>query len=158
MRGTERIVHEEITELGERSRKPLVVLLFAAEEAGVLEQKDLAGLEILARLDRFVGIGALNENHRMSAQLLEPFRDRVERVFGVRLSFGTSEMREDHWARSPLEQQLDRRQRSTDARVIGNTSVVIERNVEVDAHQSAPIPYLGVGEIAYGFFSHRSAC
>src|ERR1700730_8802820 len=109
MRGAESIIDKKIPKLGQRSRKPLVVFLFAAQEARVLEEENLSGPEVLAGLERFVRIGRLNEDHRASGELLEPIRYRLQRVLRIGLPLGPSEVRENHWSRAALEQQLDRR-------------------------------------------------
>jgi hypothetical protein len=63
-------------------------------------------------------------------------------------------MRKDHRTRAALEQQLDCRKRRTDARVVGDVAIVVERNVEVDAQEGSLPPHLRVAEVADAFLFH----
>ena len=60
VRRAERVVDIQVTELGERARQTLVVRLLAAEEAGVLEQQDLARLQVVRRLEFLFALGLLS--------------------------------------------------------------------------------------------------
>src|SRR5690606_31878081 len=78
----------------------------------------------------------VEKQHRLSQQLDERLTDRPQRVFRVCLPFRTPEMAHQNDPRIPLEQVRDRRQSSPDPAVVGNLLLLIERNVEVDAHQN----------------------
>src|ERR1700686_1791475 len=153
---TERIVHKKIAKLGTPPRQPLVVFFLAAEEARILEEENLSRLEILAGLDRLVRIGRLDEDDFAASQLLEPIRHRLQRVFGIGFPFRPSQVRENYGTRAALEQQLDRRKRGTDARIVGDVAIIVEGNIEVNANESALAAHLRIAEIADAFLSHLS--
>src|SRR5258708_1163144 len=140
------IVDKEITELRECSRQALVVLLLATEEAGVLQKKDLPGLQSRAGLHRLVRVGRLHEDHRATTKLLETLGQRVRRILGVGFPLRPPQMRKNDRTRAALEQQLDRWKRRADARVVGDVAIVVERDVEVHAQEGALVPYLRVAQ------------
>src|ERR1700693_627996 len=92
MRGAEGIVHKKVAKPGKRPRQPLIVFLLTAEEAGVLEEKNLSRLEVLAGLERLVRISGLDEDHGTTGQLLEPIRHRLQRVLRIGFAFGPSKL------------------------------------------------------------------
>src|SRR6185503_12362052 len=145
MRRAKRVVDEEISQFGERAREAWIVFLLATEEAGILEQEELAGFATLARFERLVRIGRLDEDDFAPRQLSQPGRHRLQRVLLLRLPLGPPEVRQDDRKRSALEQQLDRRQGCADAGVIRYPAFVIEWNVEIDADEGALAPDLVVG-------------
>src|SRR5205823_3264603 len=106
----EGVVHEEIAKLRERARQTLIVLLFSAEKARVLQQKYFARLERTTGLNCLVRVCALDEDHLVAAQLLESLRNRLQRVLGIGFPFRPAEVRKNHRTRAPLEQQLDSRE------------------------------------------------
>src|SRR5690348_16772853 len=124
MRRSERIVDIYISELGERPRQSLVVLLLATEKACVLEEYDAPAVP--GGLERLVGVGALDEGDVLVRQQLgEAPRDGLEGVLGLRLPLRPPEVREQHDARAVLEQIADGRQRGADARVVPNPPFVV---------------------------------
>ncbi len=62
VRSPKGIVHKKIAQLGQRSREARIILLFATEEARVLEQQYLPGLKIAAGLNCFIGVRGLDED------------------------------------------------------------------------------------------------
>ena len=135
----EGIVDINIAELGELLGKTRIVLLFFGVEPQVFEQQDLAVSQIHRRLQRFVAVGALDERDLpVGEQLGEALGDRLQRVLRLRLALRATEMRQQHDARPPIEQQLERGDRGTDARVVGDVSVGVERNVEVHPQKEPP--------------------
>ena len=112
MRRAEGVVDEEVAALGELARELRVVLRLAGVEARVLEH-----LDPLVRQER-----------------AQPPPDRLDprrRILALR----PAEVRADADAgRAPLEQQLERRQRRADARVVGDLPV-LERDVQVGADE-----------------------
>jgi hypothetical protein len=63
-------------------------------------------------------------------------------------------MREDDRTATALQQQPDSRQRGTDASIVGDFAVIVERHVEVDAKEHPLASHLRVAQIAYGFLFH----
>jgi hypothetical protein len=79
VRGAERVVDVQVAEQGQSPGQPFVVRLLAAEKSGVLEQQDLAVLQRHGCLQRFVGVGALHEEHLAPRhQVLEAPCDRLQ--------------------------------------------------------------------------------
>jgi hypothetical protein len=58
---TERVIHEEVTELGERTRESRIVRLLPTQEPCVLEEDHLAIGKAPRRLHGLVGVGRLDE-------------------------------------------------------------------------------------------------
>src|SRR5690349_11292148 len=110
MRRSERVVDVKVTQLRESARESLVVRLLATEEARVLEQQHLAGLQLVRGLLGFVRVGGLDEVHRTTRQQFgQPPRHRLERVLRIWLALRTSEMREQDDTCTSVGEQLDRR-------------------------------------------------
>src|SRR5687768_15758123 len=102
MRGAERVVDVQIAQLRQAAREPRVVLLFAAQKAGVLEQNDIA-LAVMRRLDRLVRIRAFDElDATRRKELLEVHGDSVERVFRFGLALRPAEMGQQDHSRAAL--------------------------------------------------------
>ncbi|CKP54343.1 Uncharacterised protein [Mycobacterium tuberculosis] len=116
---------------------PVVIVLagFAFVEADVLQQQDVAAGEPLGAGQR---IGADNVSSQLDvpAELLtQRHGDRRQRQCRVRPVLGTSQVRGNHHLGVGVEQRLQRRRRRDDAARIGNGAVLVERNVEIGAHQ-----------------------
>ncbi len=111
-------------------------------EAEVFEQQRLAFLELerhffgfgpnalWAETDIFAARQFLVEQH---AQTLG---DGLETQLGIGLAFGTAEVRREDKAGAVTQSVLDAGQGFADARVVHDAAVV-ERDVEVDAHEDA---------------------
>ena len=114
MRRAEGVVHVQVAVVGELAREALVVLRLPRVEARVLEHAQaLVGQE-----------------------LAQPRFDGAHRVRGV-LPLRAAQVRaDDDLCRVALEQQLKRRQRGADPRVVGDPPV-LEGDVEVGAHEHA---------------------
>jgi len=152
---TKGVVHVEITQLGQPARQSLVVLLFAAQEARVLEENN-ACRRFVRLLDRFVGVRRLDEDDvLLGHQFGEPARDRFQRVFLVGPSLRPSQVREQHHTRAAVEQALNRRQRGADASVVADATV-LDRHVEIDSHERALPAQLAVRQIPDCLLVHRS--
>ena len=135
----ERVVDVEVAELGERARQALVVRLFAAEKARVLEQQDLAVCQVVRRLDALRRCRCSRRTRPCvpAAARRAARATGSQRILRLRLALRPAEVRQQDDARAAIEQELDRRQRRADARVVGDVPVVVERDVEVDAHERA---------------------
>jgi hypothetical protein len=155
MRRAKRVVDVEVAQLREAARQALVVRLFAAEEARVLEQDDVR-VRVVRRVDRLIGVRAFDEDDLLARQqLVEAARHGVERVFGLRLSLRPAEVRQQDHARAAIEQRANRRQRGANPRVVGNRAAV-EGDVEVHAHQRALSAHFVVAQVCDGFLIHGS--
>ena len=112
-----------------------VVFLLFRTEADVFQQHDLARLQ---GRGHSLGLGAgdvLCQRHRQLEELLQPAGHGLQAQLGVDLALGTAQMgAQDHG--SILFQQIaDGGQRAADADIIGDLSVVIQRNIEVAANK-----------------------
>ncbi len=151
--GAEGVVDVDVAELRERGAEGLhrlgvglhraaVLLLdlalFLDVEAQVLEQHDLAGLQRRAGLSRPPGrrsrAGTCTGLPSSSASR---FGDGLERVLRELLPVGPAEVAHQHEARALVEHVADRRQRRAQTLVVLDLAV-LDRHVEVDAHQDAP--------------------
>jgi hypothetical protein len=156
----ERVVDVHITKFGKLPRERVVVLLLTREKARVLEQQHFTGLQRLCGRHRSLAHGFSEEVHRTRQHLTQPCRHRSQRVLRLRRALGTPEVRQQHHARSTIEQLRDGRQRRRDACVVAHTPLIIERHVEVDTHEGALALQLGGREIANGLgdAGHRISC
>ena len=112
----EGVVHVEVAPLGELAREPGVVLRLARVEARVLEDAEPV-------------VGQQGE---------QPIFYRLNGEVGIGLP-GPAEVRADgDLGGAAPEQELERRQRGADPRVVGDPTV-LERDVEVGANEH-PLP------------------
>ena len=149
MGGAEGVVDVDVGELGERPGKGRVVLGLPGLEADVLQQQHFAGPEAPRhRLDV-----AADHRRRLldrdAEQLGQPLADRAHRERGVGLALRPAEVGDEDQGRAPLAQQLDRRQRRPDSRVVGDPAV-LQRDVEVDPDEHAPAGDLSVADACLG--------
>ena len=144
MRGAERVVDVDVAERGHLLRERVVVLLLALVDAAVLEQHHLSGFQ--RRLPRRVVDPVRDQRDVALEQSPQPFGDRLQRVLGLELSFGrAAEVRRDHHDRARLQRGLDRRHRRADARVVGDTAVIVLWHVEVGADEHPLVRERDVG-------------
>src|SRR5688500_19023482 len=132
---SERVVHVKVAQARERARQTLIVRLFAAKEAGVLEEDDLSFRERVGRLQRFVGIGRLGEPNAVPRELREMARDGLEGILELRFPLGATQVRQHDDSRAPLREILQRWKRGANPRVVGYVAVLVEGNVEIDPYQ-----------------------
>ena len=121
-------------------REPFVVVLagFAGVEADVLQQQDVAVGEPLGAGQR-VGTDHIAGQLDVTAQLLpERLRDGRERELRVGTVLGPAEVGGDDDLGAGVGQRLQRGHRGDDPAGIGDVALVVERDVEVGAHQHAP--------------------
>ncbi len=137
MRDAERVVDVGVGEPRVGLRQLGVVLRLPRLEADVLEHQDLArvepGGEPLLRLPDDAG----RERHVPAGQLGEPVGggpQRERRVHPLR----ASEVRREDQRAARVVQAPQGRQRRADARVVGDVARLVERDVEVHAHEDAP--------------------
>jgi hypothetical protein len=135
MRGREGVVHVDIAQPCHFSRQCLVVLLFALVETAIFEQHDLARLEVL--VPRAAVHPVTNQRYLTPEELRQPSGDGSERIGLAELPLGgPTEVRGHHHRSAAIERIADRRDRSADARVVGDRAS-LDRHVEVDADEDA---------------------
>jgi hypothetical protein len=133
VRRAERIVHEQVEVICKSPGGLSIVLCLARIEARVLEHGDpLVGEE-----------------------LTQPGLDRLHRERGVRPTRPAEMRADDDLGSLTLEQQLERRQRDADPRVVGHLPV-LERDVQVRADENPPAGDIGVSNGPRAFQSRRS--
>jgi hypothetical protein len=136
MAGAERVVDVDVAELRELGDERRIVLGFPGVEAKVLEQANAAGLQLLD-LGLRDGAHAVGRcRHGRPEQLGQPRGHRGQPVLVLDLPFRATEMRTDHDARARLPEEVDRRQRGANSRIIGDARPV-QGNVEVRPDEDA---------------------
>ena len=136
--GAEGIVHEDVAEARQGRRESGVVLGLAREEAHVLEQQRPPWRE---PRDGLLGLGRrrIGDEGHLEAQVTpEGSGHRSQRVARIRAALGPAEVRHQDQTPTSVEDSADRRQAGGDAGLVGDLPV-LERDVEVDAHQD-PLP------------------
>ncbi len=156
MGGREGVVDVEVAELGEPFDDRRIVLFLALVEAGVLEQQDVAVLELG---DRGLGDCARCSRRRSrpggSMTLGDGRGDGPQRIGLVRAALGTAEVREQDHLAALVGDLGDGRGDALDARRVGDLAV-LGGNVEVDAQEHALAGDVGVVERAEWFGHDRS--
>ena len=138
----ERVVHVGVGELGELPGEPDVVGLLPRMEPEVLEEHDVAGLDVAA--DRLGPVADdLVEGHHVDAeQLRQAVGDGPEAELVLRLALRPPEMRGDHERGAPVEELAERGDGRADPHVVGDPAA-LERHVEVGADEDP-----GAGDVA----------
>lgn len=136
MRGTERVVDEDVGVTGQRRREARVVGLLLLVEAQVLEQEQFAGAEALDRVlgadaERVAGDRDVAPDELGQAQADRPQPERV-----LDLAVRPPEVARQDDPRLRVEERGDRRNRRTDARIVADLAVG-DRDVEVDSDEDA---------------------
>ena len=141
VRGAEGVHHVHVAQRRHPPRQRLVVRLLAREEAHVLAEHDLAGLDVDASAIQPVH----GEPDLAPEQLAEAPCHRREGEFGGRLPFlRAPEVRRHHDPRPGLRGLLQRRQRGPDAGVARHRAVP-DRGVQVLADEHPPPREVEVG-------------
>src|SRR5690606_27423391 len=140
-------IHVKIAEHRELPGECGVVAFLSGEEPGVLQQENVTRPGIVGCLHRLVRIRAFHELDIAAEQLLQPGCNGLQGELRRRLPLRATEVREQHHYRSPVQQRPDSWDSGADARVVRHLTLVAERNVEVDTHQSAPTADLRIAEI-----------
>ena len=135
--------------IGQMNALLLVILLDLAVlglvEAGILEQRDFAGLE---RGNDIVGRHAVGNELDFQSELLRKLfgdgPEREGRIVGIRrrtelAALRTSEVAHEHEAAALLKNIIDGGKRRDDARIVRDLAAAVlgHRHVEVDAHNDA---------------------
>jgi hypothetical protein len=137
VRGAEGVEHEDVTVGGELLGDLGVVLLLALVEADILEDEDVARLDLGDGLLSLLAVGVVDELHFVAGELSELLCCRLEGELGLgAIALGAAEMAHEHDAGTVLLQILDRRDSGLDAGVIRDNAVP-QGHIEVDAHEDA---------------------
>ncbi len=136
MRGAERVVDIGISEASQTSSELGVIRLLSGVKTQVLQKQDLSGTQTRDRLLGLRPDAVLDEPNRAAERFGEGHRHGRQRVLGVFLSPGLSQMRSADDPGSSLPGQSHGRQRFADSCGVGHTAV-FERHVEVDPQEQA---------------------
>ncbi|SST08673.1 Uncharacterised protein [Acinetobacter baumannii] len=142
--GTEGIHHEHVAQCGVLLRQLVSVLLLALVEAHVLEQHQVARLD----LDAVEVVG--QQRHFAAQGLGQVLGHRLQAVLGGELALGrTAQVRADHHRRALLQGQLEGRQGGLDP-CIALHLAVLHGHVEVLADQHALTFEVEVSHLQHG--------
>ncbi len=124
--------------LGQREALAVVLAGLAGIEADVLQQQDVAVGEAL-RARQCIRADDITGQLDVPAELLgQRLGHRGERELRRRTVFGPTEVGGDDDLGAGVGQRLQRGHRRDDAARVGDVAVVVERDVQVGAHQYAP--------------------
>jgi hypothetical protein len=138
VRRAERIVDIDVRQRSQLGGEARIVFFFFRVEPQVLEQHHTARRRPRHGLSGRIADAVFGEGDRPLEHLREMFGHRLQRKFRHRLPLGPPQVgTQDHHTRAAIQRVLDRRQRRFDPRVFRDPPV-LDRNVEVHAHQHAP--------------------
>ena len=151
---TESIGYEDVCQICQLLGKGRIVSLFFFLEAGVLKQNDFSVLHVVNTLMRAFthGIGSKLHTHA-GQQLCQPLSHGLKRILHIHLAFGPSQMGAENNLCLMGKKILDSGQGCNNTLVIGNLSILTERNVEVHPAKNLFAIYLNVLD---RFLSHNS--
>jgi hypothetical protein len=137
VRGGKGIVDEKIAVCGQRPGEFGVVLLLALVKAGVFQKQDVALVHVGDRGRRPSADAVGREMDGAVEDCLRRACDGLERHVGDHGALGATEMREQDHLGSLVGKLGDGRRNPFDAGGVGDRTVVVERHVEIDAHEHA---------------------
>ena len=140
MHGAEGIGHKDVRKGCEFFGKLGIILLLFRIEADVLQQNDLSVFHIINGGFCALAYGIFRKpNLRVGQQLGQTRADRCERILRIDLSLRAAEVRAENDLRIVLEQIPDGWQGRNNTLIVGNRTVLRERNVEIyaDKHSLA---------------------
>ena len=124
--------------LGQGQSLVVVLAGFAGVETDVLQQQDVAVGQALGAGER-IGAHHISGQLDVAAQLLpQRLRDGCERELRIGAVLGSSEMGGHDDLGTRVRQRLERGHRRDDPARVGDVAVIVERNVQVGAHEYAP--------------------
>ena len=156
VRGAEGVVDVDVAQLGQIRGERGIVRFLAGVEAQVLDQHDLAGLEVLGPAQRLEAGDFGRQPDVDAEQFAQSPRDRCERVLRINLAFRTPEVRAAHDLGPARPQVFDGRQRRADAQVVLDPAVA-QRDVEVGAQQYPSAPFHREMLELWNRIDHRTA-
>src|SRR5690606_6245415 len=129
--GAEGVVDPDVRDLRQLAGEVLVVGLFTGMEAEVLEEEDLAALEVVDDLGHALPHAVVGDDDLgVGKQLAQPLADREHGVLRDDSPLGTPQVRSQDDPGSAVERVPNGRQGGADPRVVGDPTV-LERNVEI---------------------------
>jgi hypothetical protein len=134
MGGAEGVVDVSVRQARQALGQTRIVLGLARLPAGVLQYEHPSGLERVGLCASVLAHHIRRLDHGSVDQLGEPARGRLQRCLRLTI-LRTAQVRAQDEPRIPFEQQLDRRHRRPDARVVGDLAA-LERHVEVHPHEN----------------------
>jgi hypothetical protein len=140
MRRAKGVVHINVAKFGERTGEFGIVGFFLGLKPKVLQQRDVAILHMSDNFFRNLAYRIVAEEDRLIDQRMQIIADRSKRIFGHRLALRSAEVRHQNRFRFLLAEIIDRRQRLANSSVVGDfnfVAVLLNRDVEIDAHQDA---------------------
>ena len=135
----ERVVDVQLGQGGQLLRELRVVLFFLRMKPEILEQHHTAAA-VMGGIDRgFRGLpdAVGRKRHRPTQERRGACGDRFQAVLRIHLPLRASQVRGEHHRCPVIERVANRRERRADTRVVGHLAI-LERHVEVDAHEHAP--------------------
>ena len=161
VRGAECVVDVDVGEGGELPGEAGIVGFFFGVEAEVLEQEDLARLELARHFfgDLAYAVGREGDVDAFSEflveELAEAVDDRAHGVFRIGLALGAAEVRGEDDFGGMAERVDDGGKSGDDARVVGDGLAVFgEGHVEVYADEDALV---GQVDVADGELGHKTS-
>ena len=139
------IIDIDVAEFGKRVDKSGVVLLLAFVKARIFQQQNVASAHFGDRSFCRFADAIRGEANRLAEVLGKHRRDGFQRICLVRAGFRAAEMGEQDDLAALIRDLADGRQEAVDARCIAYLAV-FHGDIEVDAHENAFAPYVGVVE------------
>ena len=133
----EGVIDVEVAERSELLGEVGVIGLFTWVKTHVFEKEDFPVLHCGDGGLGFLTDAVFDEVNGSIDQLAETDRDGFERVFRIRRGLGAPEVGHEDDLRPGLDEVFDRRDGRGDAGVVGDLELVVERHVEIDAHEDA---------------------
>ena len=147
------VVDEEVAELRQLRDKNRIVALLAGMEAGVFQAQDVARFHGVDRRRGAFADAILHERHRALENVGERRHDELERLGRIG-PLRTPEMGEQDHLAALVRDLPDGRSDALDASRVGDLAV-LGRHVEIDAHEHALAPDVGLIERAEHVSSPR---
>src|SRR5262245_33158928 len=144
VRGGKGIVDEEVAERGQLRDKSRIVALLAGMEAGVFQAQDVAGFHGVHRRRGAFTDAILRERHGALENVGERRHDATERLGRIG-PLRAPEMGEQDHPAALVRDLPDGRSDALDAGRISDLAV-LDRHVEIDAHEHALPPDIGLIE------------
>ena len=153
MAGSKCVVAIDIAHRGQDSSVLGITLLFALVESDVLQHQDFAILQ-----SRRLGLGIVTDGigcevDRAAQQFLQTDSNWLQAVLGVFgrvFPFGAAEVTHQDDSPAAIENGLDRREGFGDTSVVGNLLPIIQRDIEIAAHQHCQPRNIDIGNRLLG--------
>ena len=129
---TKSVIHKDVAQGRQLARQRFGVFLLADIDAAVFQQHHLA------RLDLYAVDPIGQQRHLAPQQACQARGHRRQGVFGFEGPFDRApQVTGHHNGRPSVQRHLDARHRGTDARVLGNGSLAVQRHIQVGTDENA---------------------